>query len=162
MAPSKMRGKPVAKKRSNLEKFRADLAALQRSISIDLHLPSLKEKRLEGFASLFVIVLPLLNSEGQSVFTEPVLQELFLALDTRFGGCLVPSASSHPPYWGFWHPTGSPASEAEKDYVTTVQIFANPIEATNQFFGRLKQILKTAGHIEQQEILISRIDCWLI
>src|ERR1043165_5091329 len=139
MAPSQRRGRTVAKK-SKLEKFQAELAALQRSISTDFHLPSLKENRLEGFAALFVIVLPLLNSEGQPVFTAPILQELFLALDTRFGGCLVPSASSHPPYWGLWHPTGSQAAEAEKDYVTTIQIFANPIEPTNQFFTRLKQI----------------------
>lgn len=152
----------MAKKRSKLEQFQADLAALQRSISEDLRLPSMKENRLEGFASLFVVILPLLTSEGQAVFTGPLLEELFLALDTRFGGCLVPSASSHPPYWGLWHPTGSVAAEAEKDYVTTVQIFANPIEPTSRFFTRLKQILKTAGHIDQEEILISRMDCWLI
>lgn len=138
------------------------MTALQRSISDDLHLPSLRENRLEGFASLFVVVLPLLNSQGEAVFTDSILQELFLGLDTRFGGCLVPSASSHPPYWGLWHPTGGSTAEAEKDYVTTIQIFANPIEATNRFFTRLKQLLKTAGHIEQQEILISRVDCWLI
>ena len=152
----------MAKRQSKLDKFRVELTALQQSILQDLHLPSLKQNRLEGFAALFVMVLPLLNSQGQPVFTDPLLQELFLALDTRFGGCLVPSASSNPPYWGFWHPTGSQAAEAEKDYVTTIQIFANPIEPTNEFFSRLKQILKTAGHIEQQEILISRMDCWLI
>ena len=149
-------------KPGKVRKFRTELAALQRSISADLHLPSLRQNRLEGFAYLFVMVLPLLNVEGQPVFTDPLLQELFLAVDNRFGGCLVPSASSHPPYWGLWHPTGGTADEAEKDYVTTIQIFANPIEATNQFFTRLKQLLKTAGNIKQQEILISRIDCWLM
>jgi hypothetical protein len=152
----------VAKRQNRLERFQAALAALQRSISEDLHLPSLRENRLEGFAFLFLMVLPLLNSKGQPVFIEPLLQELFLALDNRFGGCLVPSASSHPPYWGLWHPIGSRAAEAEKDYVTTIQVLANPIEPTNQFFTRLKQILKTSGSIEQQEILISRIDCWLM
>jgi hypothetical protein len=152
----------VAKRLSKLNHFQAELAALQRSISEDLHLPSLRDNRMEGFAALFVMVVPLLNSEGKPVFTDALLQELFLALDTRFGGCLVPSASSHPPYWGLWHPTGTRGAEAERDYVTTIQIFANPIEPTNQFFMRLKQILKTAGHIEQQEILVSRIDCWLM
>ena len=49
-------------------------------------------------------------------------------------------------------------SEAVKDFVTTIQVYANPIETTNLFFSRLKQILKTAGEIEQQEILISRFD----
>jgi hypothetical protein len=152
----------VAKKRSKLEQFQADLEALQQSISEDLRLPSLKENRLEGFAFLFVVILPLLNSQGHAIYSDPLLKELFFALDIRFGGCLVPSASSHPPYWGLWHPTGSDAAEAEKDYVTTVQIFANPIEPTTRFFTRLKQILKTAGHIDQEEILISRMDCWLI
>src|SRR5439155_22548242 len=101
------RGRAVAKRQSKLEKFQAELALLQRSVSDDLHLPSLKENRLEGFAFLFVMVLPLLNSAGQPVFTDSLLQELFLALDSRFGGCLVPSATSHPPYWGLWHPTGT-------------------------------------------------------
>jgi hypothetical protein len=145
-----------------LEKFRTELAALHQSVPEDLHLPSLLANRLEGFAALFAIVLPLLTAQGQPVFTNPLLQELFFALDTRFGGCLVPSASSHPPYWGFWHPTGSQATEPEKDYVTTIQIFANPIEPTNRFFSGLKHILKSAGDVEQQEILISRVDCWLI
>jgi len=152
----------VAKRRNKPEQFRSALAALDRAISQDLHLPSLRENRLEGFAALFVMVLPLLDADGHPVFTDPLLDELFLALDNRFGGCLVPSSSSHPPYWGLWHPTGRRAAEAEKDYVTTIQVFANPVEATNQFFRRLKQILKTAGNIEQEEILISRIDCWLV
>jgi hypothetical protein len=152
----------VAKKQSKLERFRAELAALDRAISHDLRLPSLRENRLEGFAALFVLVIPLLNSEGQTVFTDELLDELFLTLDHRFGGCLVPSARSHPPYWGLWHPAGSTAAEGEKDYVTTIQVFTNPIEATNQFFARLKQLLKTAGNIEQEEILISRIDCRLL
>ena len=95
------------------------------------------------------------------MFTDALLRELFLTLDKQFGGCLVPAGSSTPPYWGLWHPTGS-QSAAEKDYVTTIQILANPIEPSSRFFTRLKQILKTAGHIEQQEILISRFDCWLI
>lgn len=152
----------MAKKPSKLDKFYVELARMSDTIVDDLHLPSLKENRLEGFAASFLIVLPLLNSQGLSVFTDPHMDELFRVLDDRFGGCMVPSATSHPPYWGLWHPPGGDATEAEKDYVTTIQILANPIEPTNRFFSRLKQILKTAGNIEQQEILISRIDCWLL
>ena len=152
----------MAKKQSKLEKFQRELAELGRSIPEDLHLPSLRENKLEGFAALFFVVLPLLNSQGETVFTDALLQELFLTLDNRFGGCLIPSATATPPYWGIWHPTGSRAARTEKDYVTTIQILANPIEPTNRYFVRLKHILKTAGHIEQQEILISRFDCWLI
>src|SRR2546427_11857444 len=102
----------VAKKQNRLQRFQVELAVLQQSTSQALHLPSLNANRMEGFAALFVMVLPLLNSEGQPVFTDPLLQELFLVLDQRFGGCLVPSASSHPPYWGLWHPTGSQADDA--------------------------------------------------
>ena len=62
--------------------------------------------------------------------------------------------------WGLWHPPQQ--SQAEKDYLTTVEVLANPIDAANRFFAGLKPILKTAGHIEQQEILISRIECRLM
>jgi hypothetical protein len=55
-----------------------------------------------------------------------------------------------------------PCSAQKKDYLTTVEVLANPIEATNQFFAGFKPILKTAGHIEQQEILISRFECRLM
>jgi hypothetical protein len=44
----------------------------------------------------------------------------------------------------------------------TAEVLANPIEAANRFFAGLKPILKTAAHIEQQEILISRIECRLM
>jgi len=67
---------------------------------------------------------------------------------------LVASSSSAPPLWGLWHPTDS---QAEKDYLTTAEVLANPIEAANRFFADLKPILKTADHIEQQENLIARI-----
>ncbi len=152
----------MARRRSRPTEFQAELAALHQSIPEELHLPSLVDDRLEGFAYLFTIVLPLLTADGQPVFTEPILQELLRALDQRFGGCLVASSSAHPPYWGLWHPTGDQLAEPEKDYVTTIQVYANPIEPANKFFTGLKQLLKTAGRIEQREILISRIDCWLM
>ncbi len=126
----------------------------------DLRLPSLEANRLEGYAYLFRLVLPLLNVKGKEVFTDPLLDELFLVLDERFGGCLVASSFSAPPLWGLWHPPQE--SQAEKDYLTTAEVLANPIEAANRFFAGLKPILKTAGHIEQQEILIARIECRLI
>jgi hypothetical protein len=150
----------VTQKNRKIERFKTELGALQKTIPEDLHLPSLRENRLQGYASLFMIVLPLLKSKGEPVFTEPLLQELFIILDIRFGGCLVPSAGSHPPYWGLWHPTEH--ASAERDYLTTIQIFTNPIEAADEFFASLKQILKTAGNIEQGEILVSRIECRLL
>jgi hypothetical protein len=147
-------------KKTPADKFRERLDGLSDAIPEDLRLPSLEENRLEGYAYLFRLVLPLLNAKGKRVFTDPILDELFRVLDNRFGGCMVASSSSAPPLWGLWHPPQE--SQAEKDYLTTVEVLANPIEAANQFFAGLKMILKTAGHIEQQEILISRIECRLM
>lgn len=50
----------------------------------------------------------------------------------------------------------------EENCLQGSEVLANPIEASNQFFAGLKPILKSAGHIEQQEILISRIECRLM
>ncbi len=150
----------MARKKTPADTFRERLDGLSHAITDDLRLPSLEENRLEGYAYLFRVVLPLLDAKGKHVFTDPILDELFLVLDSRFGGCMVASSSSAPPLWGLWHPPQE--SQAEKDYLTTVEVLANPIEAANRFFAGLKPILKTAGHIEQQEILISRIECRLM
>src|SRR5579871_4100102 len=150
----------MAKKRTPAESFRERLNGLSVSIPDDLRLPSLEENRLEGYAYLFRLVLPLLNANGKRVFTDSILEELFQVLDNRFGGCMVASSSSAPPLWGLWHPPQE--SLAEKDYLTTAEVLANPIEAANRFFAGLKPILKTAGHIEQQELLILRIECRLM
>ena len=150
----------MATKKTPADKFRERLDGLSRGIPEELRLPSLEENRLEGYAYLFRLVLPLLDAEGKRVFTDPILDELFRVLDNRFGGCMVASSSSAPPLWGLWHPPQE--SQAEKDYLTTAEVLANPIEASNRFFAGLKPILKTAGHIEQQEILISRIECRLM
>ncbi len=150
----------MAKRKPPADGFRKRLDSLSDAIPEDLRLPSLQENRLEGCAYLFRVVLPLLNAQGSRVFTDLILDELFQVLDDRFGGCMVSSSSSAPPLWGLWHPPQE--SRAEKDYLTTVEVLANPIEATNRFFAGLKPILKTTGHIEQQEILISRIECRLM
>jgi hypothetical protein len=150
----------MATRKTPADQFRKRLDDLSRAIPESLRLPSLEENRLEGYAYLFRLVLPLLNARGKRVFTDPVLEELFKVFDNRFGGCLVASSSSAPPLWGLWHPPQE--SQAEKDYLTTAEVLANPIEAANRFFAGLKPILKTAGHIEQQEILIARIECRLL
>jgi hypothetical protein len=146
--------------KSPTRNLRKRLARLSNSTPEDLRLPSLAENRLEGYAYLFRLVLPLLDADGKPVFTDSILGELFQLLDNRFGGCMVAASSSAPPLWGLWHPPQE--SEAEKDYLTTVEVLANPVDAADRFFAALKPILKTAGHIEQQEILISRIQCRLL
>ena len=150
----------MATRKTLVDKFRERLDGLSRGIPEDLRLPSLEENRLEGYAYFFRVVLPLFNAQGKRVFTDAILDELFQVLDDRFGGCMVASSSSAPPLWGLWHPPQE--SQAEKDYLTTAEVLSNPIEAANRFFTRLKPILKTARHIEQQEILISRTECRLM
>jgi hypothetical protein len=150
----------MARKKTPAENFRERLHGLDHAIREDLRLPSLERNRLEGYAYLFRLVLPLFNTLGNRVFTDPILDELFQVLSDRFGGCMVASSSSAPPLWGLWHPLHE--SQAEKDYLTTAEVLANPIEPANRFFAGLKPILKTAGHIEQHEILISRIECRLM
>jgi hypothetical protein len=142
----------MATRKTPADRFRARLDDLSEAIPEDLRLPSLQENALEGYAYLFRLVLPLFNASGKRVFTDPILDELFHVLDDRFGGCMVASSSSAPPLWGLWHPPQE--AQAEKDYLTTAEVLANPVEAANRFFASLKPILKTAGHIEQQEILI--------
>jgi hypothetical protein len=150
----------MARKKTPADTIRARLARLSQSVAENLRLPSLEENRLEGYAYSFRIVLPLFNAKGKRVFTDPLLEELFQVLDERFGGCMVASSSSAPPLWGLWRPPQE--SQAEKDYLTTAEVLANPIEASNRFFAGLKPILKSAGRIKQQEILISRIECRLM
>jgi hypothetical protein len=150
----------MARKKTPADQFRERLDQLSNSIVENLGLPSLETNRLEGYAYLFRLVLPLFDANGIRVFTESILDELFQVLNDRFGGCMVTSTSSAPPLWGLWHPPQE--AETKKDYLTAAEVFANPIEASNKFFTLLKPILKTAGHIEQQEILISRIECRLM
>ena len=52
----------MATKKTPAERFREQLHDLSTAITADLRLPSLEENRLEGYAYLFRIVLPLLNS----------------------------------------------------------------------------------------------------
>src|SRR6516165_3740027 len=102
----------MATRKTPADKFRERLGRLSNATPENLRLPSLEENRLEGYAYLFRLVLPLLNAKGNRVFTDPILDELFQILDNRFGGCMVASSSSAPPLWGLWHPPQE--SQAEK------------------------------------------------
>jgi hypothetical protein len=150
----------MATRKTPADQFREKLSGLSDAIADDLRLPSLEEHRLEGYAYLFRIVLPLLNAKGKRVFTDAILDELFQVLDRRFGGCMVASSSSAPPLWGLWHPPQE--DQAEKDYLASAEVLANPIEAANRFFTDLKRLLKNAGHVPQEEILIARLECRLM
>ena len=90
----------MATNKTPADKFRERRDGLSAAIPEDLRLPSLGENRLEGYAYLFRLVLPLFNAKGKRVYTDPILEELFRVLDGRFGGCMVASSSSAPPLWG--------------------------------------------------------------
>jgi hypothetical protein len=114
----------MARKKTLAESFQERLDRLSTAIGDDLRLPSLEEN---GLGRLRLPLPPrsaLLNAHGKRVFTDPILDELFQVLDNRFGGCMVASSSSAPPLWGLWHPPQQ--SQAEKDYLTTVEVLANP------------------------------------
>ncbi len=114
----------MARKKTSDDNFRKRLDGLSNAITDDLRLPSLEEFRLEGYADLFGLVLTLLDAKGKHVFTDLILDELFEILDNRFGGCMVASSSSARPLCGLWHPPQE--SHAKKDYLTTVEVPANP------------------------------------
>jgi hypothetical protein len=87
----------MATRKTLADRFRERLDGLSDAIPEDLRLSSLEDNRLEGYAYLFRLVLPLLDAQGKRVFTDSILNELFQILDDRFGGCMVASSSSAPP-----------------------------------------------------------------
>ena len=63
----------MATKKTPIDRFRERLDGLSDAIPEDLRLPSLEQNRLEGYAYLFRLVLPLFNAQGKRVYTEPIL-----------------------------------------------------------------------------------------
>lgn len=55
----------MATRKTPADRFRERLGGLNDAIAEDLRLPSLAENRLEGYAYLFRLVLPLLNPKGK-------------------------------------------------------------------------------------------------
>ena len=151
----------MAKRNRSVARLGADLHALSASVPEDLFVPSLREQpsRLHGHAYKFYIVLPMYSAQGQPVFTPEHLLQLYSLFSTRFGGSLAPSARSGAPYFGEYMPEGT---EPIRDYHTVVTIYANPIEPSDRFFRDLKEILRRAPLIPQDEILIERSEVFLV
>jgi hypothetical protein len=61
----------MAARKKPTDKFRERLGRLSRAVSEDLRLPSLEANRLEGYAYLFRIVLPLLNAIRDDLLASP-------------------------------------------------------------------------------------------
>jgi hypothetical protein len=121
---------------------------------------SLAPPRLEGYAYRFTIVLPLLSSEGETVYAEHHLQALHGLFDERFGGSLTSSGVAHPAWYGSYRPT--PDAPTVKDYHSIFYIYTRPIDAADRFFQLLKSVLKKGGFQEQEEILMERAPVWLV
>jgi hypothetical protein len=139
----------------------AELLALNATVPEDLFLQSLRENppRMRGHAFRFVITLPMYASDGKPVFTFQHLSDLLKFFDLRFGGCTAPSSRSGAPYFGEYMPAGA---DPVRDYNTQVTIYANPIEASDQLFRELKEILRRAPLIPQDEVLIERTEVYLV
>jgi hypothetical protein len=156
-----MEQESVARKKASPSDLVRQLQILNESIREELSLPSLRGQPpgVHGYAYRFFLVLPLLSSEGNRVFTDEHLSQLFLLFNTRFGGCLASSSRSGAPFFGEYLPQGT---EPVRDYHTVVIVYANPIAPSDRFFQELKTILKKAPLIEQDEILIERSEVYLV
>ncbi|MCI0737476.1 MAG: hypothetical protein L0Y72_00430, partial [Gemmataceae bacterium] len=141
----------------SLERFEAQLRALDEQLDQNLRLPSLGETPpcLRGYCFKYSILLPLLSATGAEVFTSDHLAYLFSILCRRFAGFSAASSTSHPPLYGFYQPIEG--NLPEKDYHTQLVVYAAPLEAANHFFAELKRILRAAPLQPQEEILIERM-----
>jgi hypothetical protein len=144
-----------------VSRLEAGLRSLDAAAPEDLFLPSLREnpRRMRGHAFRFYLVLPMYSSEGNPVFMYEHLEHLYTFFDRRFGGCSAPSSRSGAPFFGEYQPEGDAPI---RDYHTMITVYANPIEASDRFFRDLKDILRTAPLIAQDEILIERTEVYLV
>ena len=151
----------MAKRNRSVSRLEAALRLLDKSAPEDLFLPSLRENppRMHGHAFRFYVVLPMYSSEGKPVFTYDQLEHLYTFFDLRFGGCTAPSSRSGAPFFGEYQPEGSAPI---RDYHTHITIYATPIEPSDRFFRELKEILRRAPLIPQDEILIERSEVVLV
>jgi hypothetical protein len=151
----------VAKRNASVTRLEADLRALSASVPEDLFVPSLRAQppRLRGHAFRFYHVLPMYCAEGRPVFTYDHLSHIYRLFDDRFAGCLAPTSRSGAPFFGEYQPEGT---KPVRDYLTVVTVYANPIEASDRFFQELKEILRKAPLIPQDEILIERSEVYLV
>lgn len=150
----------MARKKTPADRFRERLNRLSNAIPENLRLPSLEENRPEGYAYLYRLVLPLFNARGSASSPIRSWMNYFGSSTTVSGAAWWRRPHRRCPCGDFGTRPGE--SQAARDYLTTAEVLANPIEAANRFLAGLKPILKTAAHIEQQEILISRIECRLM
>lgn len=145
----------------SVARWKAKLQALSRRFPEELFLASLRETppRVRGYAFKFTLTLPLFASDGNRVFLAEHLGQLHNFFDHRFGGCSGTAYRSGAPYFGEYRP---PGAEPVRDHNTVTFVYANPIDICDRFFRELKEILRRAPLIPQDEILIERTEVFLI
>lgn len=144
--------------RDQLEVRYGPYVSLLADPSDELRLESLvKGNRLEGWAYRFTVVIPLLSDVGEEVFSLRYdLPYLTSLLNHRFGGSTSPSHSVGPPLVGNW----DGALGLCQDQNTNLMIYSRRVPAAEDFFRKLKEVLKVVG--VQEEILIEKADVTLV
>jgi hypothetical protein len=134
-----------------------DLARLLRLPPEDLWLPSLRNKQLSGRAYRYTLLLPLLDGEGNEVFsTTHDIPDLNRLLNARFLGSTSTSDTPKPALLGYW--LGEEGS-GRMERSMSITVYSRVIDEADLFFEYLKSALKHIG--KQQEVLIERVDVWL-
>lgn len=136
---------------------RPELAHLLRVPPEDLWLPSLKHRQLVGRAYRYTLVLPLLDAQGNEVFSSTHdVPDLNRLLNARFLGSTNTSDTPKPPLLGYW--LGKEGS-AGMERSMSITVYSRVTDEADLFFEYLKSALKKIG--DQQEVLIERVDVWL-
>ncbi len=141
-----------------------EVAALEQQPRDDLRLPSLiADKRLEGHALRYTILLPLLSEHGEEVFSfEHHLGPLLRLLSKRFGGFTRTAHIPQPALLGGWLPEGAPAPIMDQNL--EIRVYCRQIpDSADEFFQRLKTLLlRAVAHQPQEEIVMERVPVWLV
>lgn len=104
-----------------------------------------------GFAYRFTIWTPVLDADGQVVFSPADLALITGLLTRRFGGCSATSSDSAPPWGGAWlDETGKTIAEKHMQIV----VYSRQTEEASAFFRDLKTVLERAGN--QDVVVVER------
>ncbi len=104
-----------------------------------------------GFAYRFTIWTPVLDADGQVVFSAADLVLITDLLTRRFGGCSATTSDSAPPWGGAWlDETGKTVAEKHMHIV----VYSRQTEEASAFFRDLKAVLERAGN--QDVVVVER------
>ena len=109
----------------------------------DLWLPSLRNRQLSGRAYRYTLVLPLLDGQGNEVFSSTRdIPNLTRLLNARFLGSTNTSDTPKPPLLGYW--LGEEGS-AGMERNMSITVYSRVIDEADLFFEYLKSALKKIG-----------------